>query len=109
LAPYPLVQSSILNYGIMDLTGQQLSSIKPEKLEKSVRDALLRYEPRLLPGSIAVSIQLGKNPFGAAALVVEIKAELHSEPLPVALHLRTEIDVETGRVNVGDASSGEGR
>jgi type VI secretion system protein ImpF len=106
LSPYPQVQSSILNYGIVDLTGQLLSSIKTEQLEKSVRAALLRYEPRLLPESLEISAQLGKNPFGMAALVVEVKGELYSDPLPLALHVRTEIDVETGRVTIGDASEG---
>jgi len=106
LAPYPHVQSSILNYGIADLTGQLLSSIKPGPLEKSVRAALLHYEPRLLPESLQITVKLGKNPFGTAALVVEVKADLHSDPLPLALHVRTEIDVETGRVTVGDVNEG---
>jgi type VI secretion system protein ImpF len=106
LSPYPQVRSSILNYGIVDLTGQLLSSIKPDDLEKSVRTALLCYEPRLVPESLLISVKLGKNPFGTAALVVEIRADLHSEPLPLALHVRTEIDVETGRVTIGDASRG---
>ena len=106
LTPYPQVQRSILNYGIVDLTGQLLSSINPEQLEKSVRAALLSYEPRLLPDSLQISAKLGKNPFGTAALVVEVKADLHADPLPLALHVRTEIDVETGRVHVGDANEG---
>jgi type VI secretion system protein ImpF len=104
LTPYPQVQSSILNFGIVDLTGQLLSSIKPDHLAKSVRAALLHYEPRLLPDSLQISVTLGKNAFGTAALVVEVKADLHSDPLPLALHVRTEIDVETGRVTVGDAN-----
>ena len=106
LTPYPQVQRSIVNYGIVDLTGQMLSSIKPEQLESSVRAALLHYEPRLMPESLQISVKLGKNPFGTAGLVVEIHADLYSEPLPLALHLRTEIDVETGRVTIGDANEG---
>ncbi|MET0389583.1 MAG: type VI secretion system baseplate subunit TssE [Polyangiales bacterium] len=109
LNPYPHVKSSILNFGMTDLTGQQLSSIKADALAKSVRQALLTYEPRLLPSSIGIAVQLGKNPFGTAALIVEIEADLFSEPLPIALHLRTEIDVETGRVTVGDAASKKGK
>lgn len=104
LAPYPQVQRSILNYGIMDLTGHLLNSIAPEQLEESVRAALLSYEPRLLADSLAIAVKLGKNPAGAAALVVEIHADLYCEPLPLALHVRTEIDVETGRVTVGNAN-----
>jgi type VI secretion system protein ImpF len=106
LAPYPQVQSSILNYGIVDLTGHLLSSISRAHLESSVRVALLNFEPRLLPESLEVVAKLAKNPFGMAALVVEVKADLHSEPLPLALYVRTEIDVETGRVHVGDANEG---
>jgi type VI secretion system protein ImpF len=71
-----------------------------------VRLALRHYEPRLLPDSLRVSVKLGKNPFGTAALVVEIHADLYSEPLPLPLHVRTEIDVESGRVTVGDANQG---
>lgn len=106
LTPYPQVQTSILNYGMIDLTGQLLSSIRPDQLEKSVRTALLNYEPRLSPDSLQISVQLGKNPFGTAALVVEVRADLYSDPLPIALQLRTEIDVETGRVTIGDADEG---
>lgn len=103
LTPYPQVKTSILNYGIIDLTGQLSSSLEPAHLEKSVRAALLNYEPRLLPESLQISVELGKNPFGTAALVVEVKADLYSDPLPIALYVRTEIDVETGRVTIGDA------
>ena len=106
LEPYPEVQRSILNYGIMDLTGHVLSSLEPERLEKSVRAALLTFEPRLLSDSLEILVEIGKNPFGAAALVVEIHTDLYCEPLPLALHVRTEIDVETGRVAVGDAKDG---
>jgi type VI secretion system protein ImpF len=106
LAPYPQVQSSILNFGIVSLTGELLSSIDRDQLETNVRVALLNYEPRLLPESLQVAVSLGANPFGTAALVVEIKADLHAEPLPLALYVRTEIDVETGRVHVGDANEG---
>ena len=106
LTPYPQVQSSVLNFGIADLTGHSLSSVRPAELESGVRSALLHFEPRLLPESLQISVKPGKNPFGTAALVVEVKAELHSEPLPLALHVRTEIDIETGRVSVGDANPG---
>lgn len=106
LTPYPQVQTSILNYGIVALTGQLLSSIEPEHLERTVRAALLRYEPRLMPESLQISVELGKHTFGTAALVIEIDGKLSSDPLPLALHVRTEIDVETGRVTVGDASEG---
>jgi len=106
LTPYPQVQSSILNFGIVSLTGELLSSIDREQLEASVRGALLNYEPRLLPESLQVAVKLAKNPFGMAALVVDVKADLHAEPLPLALYVRTEIDVETGRVHVGDANEG---
>jgi len=106
LAPYPQVGSSILNYGIVSLTGELLSSIDSRQLETHVRTSLLNYEPRLLPESLEVSVRLGKSSFGTAALVIDIRADLHSEPLPLALYVRTEIDVETGRVHVGDANKG---
>ena len=106
LGPYPQVQSSILNYGMIALTGQLLSSIRAAELESSVRAALLNFEPRLLPESLQVVAKIARNPFGKAALVVEITGDLHAEPLPLALYVRTEIDVETGRVYVGEVNQG---
>jgi type VI secretion system protein ImpF len=98
LAPYPEVQRSVLNFGILDLTGKTLSSVDPERLEREVREALLYFEPRLLHDSLAVQVVTGQSRTGSTALIIEISGELWAEPLPLNFHLRTEVDFESGRV-----------
>jgi type VI secretion system protein ImpF len=106
---HPHVESSVLNFGIPDLTGRMLSSIQTDQIRNQVLDALRRYEPRLLPDSTRVAVQIGANRAGTAALVIDIEAQLWAEPMPLALYLRTEVDVESGRVAIDELRSERGR
>src|ERR1700754_420928 len=48
LAEHPEVDSSVLNFGIPDLTGTELSGIDAGVLQNRIRAALLNFEPRLI-------------------------------------------------------------
>jgi type VI secretion system protein ImpF len=102
LAQHPEVQRSVLNFGIPALTGRTLSSVQVEELEQSVTQALCWFEPRLIAESLQVRVLKGSREFGAAALVFDIEAEMWAEPLPLRLHLRSEVDLESGRVAIHD-------
>ena len=43
LEAYPAVRSSVLNFGIPDLTGVAVSRINVDTLRQHVRDAILRF------------------------------------------------------------------
>ncbi|HTI39008.1 MAG TPA: type VI secretion system baseplate subunit TssE [Vicinamibacterales bacterium] len=95
-------RKSVINFGLPALSGQTASSLDISDLERSIRQAILDYEPRILPGSLHVrAIEAGKfenhNVIG-----VEISGQLWSQPLPLELLVRTEIDLETGQVEVAD-------
>jgi type VI secretion system protein ImpF len=81
LSAHPNVQSSILNFGIVDLTGQMLSSIQLDKLQQRVLEALRSYEPRLASETIQIGVQIGSNKFGSSALIIDIAGQLRAEPL----------------------------
>jgi type VI secretion system protein ImpF len=74
-----------------------------DQLELRVLEALWRYEPRLSRDSISVRVRTGSDRLGTAALIFDIEAELFAEPTPLALRLRTEVDVESGSVAVYEA------
>ena len=98
----PYARKSVINFGLPALSGQTASSLDISDLERSIRQAILDYEPRILPGSLQVrAIEAGKfenhNVIG-----VEISGQLWSQPLPLELLVRTEIDLETGQVEVAD-------
>ena len=101
------VRSSVLNFGIPDLCGQTLSGLSEGDLERAVRDAVLRYEPRILSQSLSVQVVhvTGSAP-GRSSLALEISGELWAMPTPDPLFFRTEVDLETGQFSIKDRSHG---
>ena len=98
----PYARRSVINFGLPALSGQTASSIEVTDLERAIRQAILDFEPRILPGSLRVrALETGRfehhNVIG-----VEITGELWAQPIPIDLLVRTEIDLETGQVEVAD-------
>lgn len=102
LSGYPETSRSVLNFGIPDLAGKTLSSVDPKLLERLLKEAIVSYEPRLVRRSLKVRVIAGKTQSGHNGLLFDIEGELWSQPLPLALYLRTEIDLENGSVRVDD-------
>jgi type VI secretion system protein ImpF len=93
---YPLVAKSVLNFGMSELAGLTASALSPEVLEKLVRDAIRTFEPRVNPSSLTVrAIDAADEPTGNV-IHLEIKGEIFAEPIPEALYVKTEIDLESG-------------
>lgn len=98
----PYARRSVINYGLPALSGQTASSIELTDLERAIRQAILDFEPRILPSSLHVrTLETGRfehhNVIG-----VEISGQLWAQPIPIDLLVRTEIDLETGQVEVAD-------
>jgi type VI secretion system protein ImpF len=102
LGDFPEVARSVLNYGVPDLTGRTLSSVKAEQLERQITLGFMCYEPRLVRESIQVQVSRAPNGAGKPTLFIEVAAVLRTEPLPVRMRVRAEVDVESGRVAVGE-------
>lgn len=108
LSEYPEVKRSVVNFGICDLAGQTLSGVDRVTLEQLIRESIWHFEPRLLRESVRLDIVSDEKRVGHNALVFDIQAELWAQPVPVALYLRTEIDLESGSVKVEDIRGGTG-
>ena len=103
LSGTPLVQKSALNYGMPALAGETASSLDPTALEQAVRDAILAYEPRILPDSLRVRTIVSETQLDQHNVIsVQIEGFLWAQPVPLELLLRTEVDLETGRVEITD-------
>jgi type VI secretion system protein ImpF len=111
LAAFPLAAKSVLNFGMPDLAGRTLSSIDVSSLEAELKQAIIDFEPRLLPDSVQVTVQ-SKNAVARGAHTEQdetansmqfiVQALLQAYPSPLGLWLRTEIDLETGDVSIAD-------
>ena len=104
----PYARRSVLNFGLPALSGQTASSLEVTDLERAIREAILDFEPRILPASLHVRA-LETGAFDHHNVIgVEISGQLWSQPVPIELLVRTEIDLETGQVQVADLAPTRG-
>lgn len=102
LAGFPDVQRSVLNFGMPDLSGRTAASIDIRALEQMLTRVIWDFEPRLLKSSVKVIIVTDESQMNHNAMSFDIEAELWAQPLPLRLFFRTQIDLESGGVNVSD-------
>jgi type VI secretion system protein ImpF len=101
-ATLPNARRSVINFGLPALSGQTASTIEVPDLERAIRQAILDFEPRILPASLRVRALETSGLDHHNVIGVEISGHLWAEPLPLELLVRTEIDLETGQVDVAD-------
>ncbi len=104
LSDYPLVESSVLNYGMPELSGVTVSGLNKHEVERLVRQAIMRFEPRILPNTVKVRAVVSGQTAERNALTFEIAGELWAEPMPERLFLKTQVDLETGSYTVAEST-----
>jgi type VI secretion system protein ImpF len=103
LGRYPLVEQSTLNYGLAALAGHPVSSLELADLEQVLKQAILRFEPRILPHTLSVRGVLPPEPLGHHnVLSFEITGSLWGQPYSLELLLKTEMDLESGEIRIGE-------
>ena len=103
LSEYPLVEASVLNYGMPDLTGITASGVDVVVIERRLRQAILTFEPRIVKNTLHVNVVTSAG-MAPNSIAFEIKCDMWSEPVPERLYLKTEVDLENGGVHVEDGS-----
>ena len=94
-------RASVLNYGLPALSGETASTVDPMVLQASVRQAILDFEPRILPDSLLVEAVLSEDQMDRHNQIgFRISGQLWAQPVPLELLLRTDLDLETGHVVV---------
>lgn len=98
---YPRVSESVLNFGLPALSGQLASKIDVHLLEKAIRQAIVRYEPRILPDTLEVrAVETDSVLDTHNVIEFDIRGHLWSQPVPLEILLRTQMDLEAGQVEV---------
>jgi len=101
LENFPDARESVVNFGIPDLSGHNISSADVPELEKRIRKAILDFEPRILPNSLKIEL-ITSDEFNHNAMNFDIEGDLWMQPLPLRLYLKTQVDLETGSVEIMD-------
>ena len=104
LDDFPQVARSVLNYGIPDLSGLTATGIDIGVIERSIRQVIWDFEPRILRQSLLVHARVDAATMGQNALTFDIEGELWAQPVPLRVYLRTELDLELGEVRISEQS-----
>ena len=103
LSGAPYVRGSVVNFGLPALSGQGVSSLDATDLARAIREAILNFEPRILPDTLRVTTMLEPGQLDHHNVVgVQIHGELWAQPVPLEFLVRTEFDLETGKVRIDD-------
>jgi type VI secretion system protein ImpF len=104
-AAVPEAETSVINYGLPPLSGRAASSIDPGTLRLHVREAIIRHEPRILADTLVVEVVVKESQLDHHNQIgIRINGQMWAQPVPLELMLHTDIDLETGRVAVREAS-----
>lgn len=96
---FPHVSTSVLNYGIKEVAGDFSTAERAELIRKSISDAIQTFEPRILPGSVDVTLRVGHSNRNSI-VTYDIRADMWAQPMPIELYLRSEVDVTTGELEL---------
>lgn len=99
----PYARDSVLNFGIVPLSGQTMTVHNFPIIEAQVRQSIIRFEPRLDPATVEVSIandlSTGLRP---TSLRLTLKGQMWNQPVPLEVLLSADVDVDTGQAAVRD-------
>ena len=103
LARWPHAQRSVINFGLPALSGETASTLEIQDLERDIRQAILDFEPRILPDTLEVEALVELSAMDHHNVIgIQIHGMLWAQPVPIELLIRTEIDLETGKVQIAD-------
>jgi type VI secretion system protein ImpF len=95
---YPAAAASVINYGIAPLSGSFLADRRWEDIEKQVRTAIARFEPRLIPESLKIVPDLGADAARYNKLTFAIHGLMYWSPYPFEFQIQSTFDFETNNV-----------
>jgi type VI secretion system protein ImpF len=102
LGAWPEVERSVLNYGLPAFAGQTASTFDVKGLERAIRQAILRFEPRIPADQLEVDASEDSLPGWHNLICVRIRGLIRAQPVPLELWLRAEVDLETGQVSLAE-------
>ncbi|AKJ28875.1 type VI secretion system baseplate subunit TssE [Caldimonas brevitalea] len=100
-ARHPHACRSVINFGLPALSGETASTLDIVNLESEVKRSILDFEPRIMASSLKVEALVSELQMDHHNVVsLKISGHLWAQPVPFELLLRTEVDLETGQVEI---------
>jgi len=103
---HPHAAHSVLNYGLPMLSGQFTSSLQRASMEQALKNAIVQFEPRILPHSLEVELVMETAALDSHNRIgLQIRGMLWAQPVPLEFLLRSRIDLEEGRIEIEDTQT----
>lgn len=100
LEPYPEVTTSVLNYGIRDMSGKLLQRRAIQSRAREIREAITRFEPRIDPTRLDVDPMMSSEKPNAVTFVIRGDVTSAVNALPV--EFKTDVEIDTGAATLRD-------
>ena len=94
LEPFPEVKTSVLNYGVADLTGKTGTRTALLARAKAIKDAVKTFEPRLDAARLEVELMVEKGSGGEVTYIIRGDITAAVEAMPV--EFKTDIERDLG-------------
>lgn len=105
---HPHAARSVLNYGLPMLSGQFTSSIQRVSMEQALKNAIVQFEPRILPRTLEVELVMEGSVLDSHNCIgLSIRGMLWAQPVPLEFLLRSRIDLEEGRIEIEDLTQSQ--
>jgi type VI secretion system protein ImpF len=101
----PHLGSSVINYGMPDISGVSVAGMNMTELERGIRQAIWDFEPRLMRASVvvrAVSSEASHN-----KIMFEIEGDMWAQPYPERLYLKTELDLDRAAIRLSESAGAQ--
>ena len=100
---HPNAARSVLNYGLPMLSGQFTSSVQRVSMEQALKQAILQFEPRILPRTLEVELVMEGSALDSHNRIgLQIRGMLWAQPVPLEFLMRSRVDLEEGRIEIED-------
>lgn len=100
---HPDLVHTVLNYGLPGVSGMSVEGPDLPKLERFLLEAIIAFEPRIQKSSLRVRMITDAATENRNAIAFQIEGMLWGRPMPEALFLHTELDLELGNVRIREA------
>src|SRR3546814_21096811 len=78
-------------------------------VERLLAQAIQDFEPRIIPSTLKVKLDLEPATMSHHAMNFDIEGELWAQPLPLRIRLRTQLALEAGQMSIADLDRAGGR
>ncbi len=100
LGPYPHVKTSVLNFGVPDLTGKANSHRVVMQRARDIRNAIRAFEPRIAEKTLHVEPSQDRQRENSITYVIHGDITAAVQAIPVSF--KTDVDSDTSTVTVRD-------